>query len=300
MYPINKILVPLDESELAERALEPAFALARETGAVVITLSVPVFEALTMVEPIGMSVVLNEDYPEHLEQRLVEYNQGICLRGERSGVVVRPLIEEGDVASVIVDTAVAEKVDLIVMSTHGRSGISRWMLGSVTEKVLRQAPCPVYVVRSPMPLERILIPLDGSMLSETALEPAFTLADLFHTDVTLMRVRVEEDIKQREVAELDQVEPGLGQRLLDGFYTREEDYLREITGRYEHLALAVDTAVRQGSPANAILAAADELACDLVVMSTHGRTGLQRWAYGSVTEKVLRGTECDMLIIRSV
>ena len=88
--------------------------------------------------------------------------------------------------------------------------------------------------------------------------------------------------------------------MLDGFYNREEDYLREIAGRFESLGLSVDMDVRQGAPANAILTAADELDCDLIVMSTHGRTGLQRWAYGSVTEKVLRGTDCNMLIIRSV
>jgi len=209
---------------------------------------------------------------------------------------VHPEVREGSVAEIIVDSAAAGKVDLIVMSSHGYSGLTRWVLGSVAEKVLRGAPCPVLVIRSPRPVRRILIPLDGSALSEQALTPGLSLAAGLGAEVTLLRAIPRVDVK--EIEQLDQAERGLGRRL--------EEELREDAGQYlRNLAAArpemgIKTAVVNEPAADSILDYAEKHATDVIAMSTHGRTGLGRWVYGSVTEKVLRGAHHSMLVVRPV
>ncbi|HEX6384417.1 MAG TPA: universal stress protein, partial [Anaerolineae bacterium] len=206
----SKILVPLDGSALAENALAPASALARVGQGQIILLRVPESSLLHIPE----LHVHNIHYPEQAWDH--SYNCREYLNTLRFGrrhiapdVEIQTRVISGDVASVIVDSAVDEDVDLIVMSTHGRSGFNRWVYGSVTEKVLRQAPCPVLVVRSQQPVERVLITLDGSALSERALEPGLAVARAFDARVTLLRVEgAPELVDVQEVAAIDRLEPG--------------------------------------------------------------------------------------------
>ena len=218
----------------------------------------------------------------------------------RSGLALRTKVKDGDAAGVIIDTAVAENVDLIVMSTHGRSGLSRWVLGSVTEKVLRQAPCPVLVIRDTKPFSHVLITVDGSPLSEYALAPGFEVARRLGSSVTLFSVEQAEELDPRFIAELERTEKGLGQLASDDFYRRTETYLENLADRYEpQLDQEIQTAPRSTAPvAQSILDFIEANDIDLVVMSTHGRSGLKRWVYGSVTEKVLHGAHCAKLVVR--
>ena len=98
------------------------------------------------------------------------------------------MITDGDEASTILETASAENVDLIVMTTHGRTGLTRWVLGSVTERVLHDAPCPVLVMRTSTPLQKVLITLDGSVIAEYALEPGLAVARALDAQVRLLAV----------------------------------------------------------------------------------------------------------------
>ena len=100
-------------------------------------------------------------------------------------------------------------------------------------------------------------------------------------------------------ASLDAYEYGLGQRYMQDFYEEATIYLESIWHKWQKEGVSIKTAVREGNPAKAILEFARLNEIDLICMTTHGRTGLQRWAYGSVTEKVLRGAECATLIVRS-
>jgi nucleotide-binding universal stress UspA family protein len=297
----KKILVPLDGSKLSENALEPAIKLAQASGAELILLSVPVMKhVMVMPEYSGYATLLPEQSLEDSRHDFLEYLEHVRENRLPPNLPVRIEIVEGDEASVIVDQAFSAQADLVVMATHGRSGLSRWMMGSVTEKVLQQAHCPVLAVRSDKPIERMLITLDGSAPSEAALEPGLTLAQALAAKVTLLQVQSGQDyVSPREVERLDAVEKGLGLRLQDSVYYAAEAYLDYLKTRYESVVEgSLDVAVLDGPPARRIIQYIEENEIDLVVMATHGRTGLSRWLYGSITEKVLRAADCAKFIMR--
>ena len=165
----KKILIPLDRSDLAEQAIAPAVALMTEGETTLVLLNVP--DPVFIKAP-DMVKDMNYDYyyagwdKEH--EAGMEYLAGIKYGRLPAHFDVKVALAEGDVASAIVTYAEENDVDLIIMSTHGRSGLSRWLYGSVTEKVLSGAPCPVLAVRSAEPIKHVMIPLDGSALAETA------------------------------------------------------------------------------------------------------------------------------------
>ena len=295
----DKILIPLDGSELAERALKPGMALAEQSDADVFLLSVPVIEYAFVEERMGAGFVVPDQMLVQSRRDLKAYHEDIRTHYAHPNVRIHTAVTEGDEAGVIVDTAVRENVDLIVMSTHGRSGFSRWMLGSVTERVLRQAPCPVLVIREDRPLQHIMIALDGSALSEYALTPGLEVAANLGSRLTLFSVESSEDVDPSFVAELERVEAGLGAKTVEDFYHRTENYLQRLQIRLQgKLDQAIHLAPRTGPIVQSILDYIETDKVDLVVMATHGRTGLQRWVYGSVTEKVMRSVDCAMLIVR--
>lgn len=299
----KKILVPLDGSKLSENALGPALTLAKAAQAELFLISVPIVRhVMVMPEYSGYATMLPEQSLEDSRHDFKEYLAHLKESRMPQQMRVSSEVLEGDEASVIVDRALAEQADLIVMATHGRSGLSRWMMGSVTEKVLQQAHCPVLAVRSDKPIERILITLDGSAASEASLEPGLLLAQAMDAEVTLLQVQTGKDyVHQEEINRLDAVEQGLGARLQDSVYYAAEAYLGYLKARYEPLLnddTVLKTAVVDGQPARRIIQYIDDNDIDLVVMATHGRTGLKRWLYGSVTERVLRGAECAKFIMR--
>ena len=295
----NKILIPLDGSELAERALKPGMALAEQGNADVYLLSVPFLEHAFVEEQAGMGFMLPDQSLAQSRRDLKAYQAEVKAGYSHPNIRIHTAVTEGDEAGVIVDTAVCENVDLIVMSTHGRSGFSRWMLGSVTERVLRQAPCPVLVIREDRPLQHIAIALDGSELSEYALTPGLAIAANLGSTLTLLSVETSEEVDPRFVAELEHVEAGLGARTIEDFYHRTENYLQRLQRRFQgKFDQTIRLAPKTGPVVQAILDFIETDKVDLVVMATHGRTGLQRWVYGSVTEKVMRSVGCAMLIVR--
>jgi len=295
----NKILIPLDGSELAERALEPAFTLAQQAEGGVLLLRVAAPQPLlASTRPvygdygITLPVQTSAEAQTEAESYLKTTRQDKAPRG----LSVWLEVQSDGVAEAIVDTAADIHCDLIVMSSHGYSGVTRWVLGSVAEKVLRKAPCPVLVIRAPRPIRRVLVPLDGSPLAEAALQPALALAAGFGAEVTLLRVI---GAPEAEVLkQLDQIEKGLSQRVLEDMSAAAKTYLRDLSDRRRRAGVEIKTTVVDGSAAAGILDYAETRDMDLIAMSTHGRTGLQRWIYGSVTEKVLHGTQQSMLVVR--
>jgi nucleotide-binding universal stress UspA family protein len=282
----KKILVPLDGSQLSQRALEPAIAMSKRAGAELLLVRTPVVDTLSFA-------VTGSKQAEARNDALV-YLETIRKSNEQPDLHIQTRLVEGDVAGAIVDTALSEQVDLIVMSTHGYSGLTRWVLGSVTEKVLRSAPCPVLAVRAARHPQKVLITLDGSPLSERAIEPGLAVAQSLNAAVTLLRVvpRVSIDGK------LDEHERGLSRRMQEDLIEEARDYLRARSEAAARSGVAIKSEVRIGSPADIILEHIETYGTDLIVMATHGRTGLKRWVYGSVTAKVLRSVNCSMLVIR--
>jgi len=297
----KKILVPVDGSELAEQAMEPALALAANACGQIFLLRIPILStALTAVHAEFGAALPIEASLKEVRDDAQAYLDGLIERYQRPNVTLTLLVAEGDVAGTIVDTAVAHNVDLIVMSTHGYSGATRWLLGSIAEKVLRSAPRPVFIVRSTALIRKLLITLDGSELAERALQPGLAMAESLGAAICLLRVEPEAMINPLEFAALEQAASGLGQQLQESAMANAQNYLDTIAAKLNKSDVTVETAVLQGPAARNILDFSENEGVDLVVMATHGRTGLRRWVYGSVTERVLHGLHCDcaMLVVR--
>lgn len=292
------ILVPLDGSPLAEQALPLARALAHASEARVILLRavqpplVPSAEAAYAGEP-ERSLREAEAYLGRVVERLHE-------RG-----IVETAAFPGDPAEAVVQEARLRKADLVVMATHARSGLDRFVHGSVAGAVLARSSVPVLLVRAaeayhraPTPERRtLLVPLDGSPFSEEALPVAAEAAQELQAEIVLMQciappehARVAED--GRIVSYLDQQ--------VETLRAQGWDYLHGIGAwlaeRYGVARPRLD--VRVGTPAEAIVEAADDHGAVLVVMATHGRTGLARLLVGSVTDAVLHRGTTPLLLVR--
>lgn len=293
---LNPIVVPLDGSELAERALAPARALAQYSQAELLLVraaSRPLF----VTADVGYGVLYPEPSRVEARQAAEQYLAGLKAAYAGDARTLPVEAGEGDVAGAIVDAARQAQARMIILSSHGYSGVKRWLLGSVAEKVLNAAPCPVWVVRAPMPMRHMLITLDGSRLAEEVLLPARAVARCLGAQVTLLRVVPE--MSGAAVEALNDCERGLGRRFADETLEEAAAYLTQVADRCRADDWEPHTAVRSGPAADTILEYAERNAVDLVAMTTHGRTGLRRWIYGSVTHKVLDQLPVSMLVARS-
>lgn len=301
----SKLLVPLDGSALAERALAPALTIAR-SGKInegiagdVTLLRVPATDRMLVPDAAvltGYGIMWPDQSLEQSRQETRDYLAAVCKDHASPHVRLHTQLLEGSVAETILEAATNIQADLIVMSSHGYSGLSRWLLSSVAERVLHSASCPVLIIRSPEPPRHVLIPLDGSALSERALEPGVELAARLGGTVTLLRAVPMLETSLFERAE--KIEPGMGRRMEQDLHAEAENYLRDLSAVHARSGLTINQSVTHTPAADSILHYAETHPVDVIAMSTHGRTGLRRWVYGSVTEKVLRGATYSMLVIR--
>lgn len=300
MFAFNKILVPLDGSQLAELALKPALQVAQAAQAELILLRsmIPVYTT--------MPVVAGEyewAWPEYAREQVRsearEYLEAVRNRYAQANLSLRTLAVEGDAASMILDVAEEEDVDLIVMAPHGWSGANKLLLGSVTERVLHQATCPVFVVRTAQPIARVLLTLDGSPLAETAVAPGLALAEALGARTTLLAINEPITVSSKLGLQQKWQSSAEGRQAQQQNRAEKEQYLRYVVARFgDELENEIAYEVIEGPPVEKILEFADLHGIDLIVMSTHGRTGLRRWLYGSVTARVMRSSQSSMLIIR--
>lgn len=297
----KKILVPLDGSSLAEWALPTALKLAQAAEGSVILLrsTIPLY--------MTMPVVANEYdwiWPEYAREQMRsearDYLKEMKEKFDVPGVSIELREVEGDAASMIVDTAAEERVDLIVMSTHGRSGFKKLMLGSNTERVLHTGCCPVLAVRPTRPIHKIAITLDGSELAEKAIEPAMGIAAGLKTAVHLLLVSEPLPFNLQSTAQFDWEESEETVYQIGQEQKKEaKNYLHEVARRLEQDGVDIQSSVVEGEAVEKILEFAKLHSIDLIAMSTHGRTGLRRWFFGSVTAKVMHSFGGHMLIVRS-
>lgn len=293
----KRILVPLDGSTFAEAALPLALALSRKTNADLHLISViepiPAF-AYAEWEPAALD--WSTQYLDSVAERVADSAGGEVTTGVHSGRVVETLTAE----------MAKLNVDLVVMATHGRGVLSRAWLGSVADRFMREAQVPVLFVRptegeAPPPetetaFETLLIPLDGSELSESALEHATEFGALFGSAYHLTRiVAYPVEIASPYLPHTVQ----LNAEILGEAKESAAAYLEEQaeTMRRRGLRVTVSVAV-DPQPAHGILTEADEVGCDLVAMATHGRSGMGRFVLGSAADKVLRGTHVPVLLYK--
>jgi nucleotide-binding universal stress UspA family protein len=293
----SQILVPLDGSAFAEATLPLAMELSRRTGANV--------HLVTVLEPVtsfayegweGAAVEWSQTYLEGVAERLEGKAGGLLTTAVLNGHTVEML--QGEVE--------AKNVDVVVMSSHGRGAVSRMWLGSVTDGFVRQTHVPVILVRpdddaAPPTVfdhdfETVLIPLDGSELSERALEHATAFGELFDSAYHLTRVvSYPIDISSPYLPHTAQV----NQQILTDAKRGAAEYLEAHADNLRRRGLrvtasvAIDTQAGQG-----ILGECDAVGADMIAMATHGRRGLSRVILGSATDKVLRGTHQTLLLYR--
>jgi nucleotide-binding universal stress UspA family protein len=201
----------------------------------------------------------------------------------------------------IVDYAEKEGVGLIVMSTHGLSGIKRWAVGSVAEKVARATRRPVLLVRAKEAgsgqikkrlLTRVLVPLDGTKEGESVLPMVKELGTKLSVEVTLFGLMTP---KYDDSFNLEKL------KRLENYRATAADYLKKAADRLKKKGFTVKTELREtlpGGEAASIIKMADETRAELVVMSTYGKFGISRWALGSVAESVLQDGNTPILLVR--
>jgi nucleotide-binding universal stress UspA family protein len=229
----------------------------------------------------------------------LEHLAGV-LRAE--GVETEVRIPHGEAAPTILDEALFGGVDAIVMSTHGRGGVGRWIYGSVADRVIHNAEVPVLVVppgspnrwpRTPDPT--IVVPLDGSSLAEEALGPASALAESLRGRLLLLRV-VEPVYYGYGIGE------GYGAAMLDldgeAGLEASRAYLEELASRLRAEGRDVRTRVEVGVAAATIARVAEEEAAVAIAMATHGRGGLARLVLGSVATALLQRAREPILLVR--
>jgi nucleotide-binding universal stress UspA family protein len=305
---LKRILVPLDTSELAEIALPYAGELAVKLGSEITLLHV-------------RTSADSPDKPEHrayISRMTAQTEQDIKKSpalppGEKVKVdsaVIGPSHVITHPAEQIVDYADKKNISLIVMATHGRTGLRRWALGDTANKVARASGCPVLLIRAAAgaprsaALEKILVPLDGSRAGEAVLPYIENLASRLKAKVSLLYV----------VEMLYHLYPYTEQA---GYYgssgviripynekemqpSKEvaEKYIKAVNDKLAAAGIETGYAVKTGSPAEEIIGAEKETHPDVVVMSTHGHSGFGRFNHGSVADKVLHGGSTPLLLVR--
>jgi len=287
------ILVPLDGSELAEGAIAYAVALAKALGEHVVL--------MTAWE--GTESELGANFPAmalEIEQKASSY-YNTYLEGIRArvgtGIVSETKVVAGDAAEQILQVADDVKARLLVIATHGRSGIGRWLYGSTAGRLLRTSKVPIVAV-GPHALEKstaevsmshIMVPLDGSPLSEAALPVARTLAAALKGRVTLVRA-VRWAVQTYPYSLPDAYIPQVDEELEAG----AKAYLREQEAQVTEVP--VDAFVVRGAIADGLIDVVEKQAVDLVVMTTHARGGFLRAALGSTADRMLQGPAPVLLV----
>lgn len=296
---LQHILVGLDGSPLAETILAYVNTLAQKLGADVTLLHVVHLSEDMQREEIFR--VLRPSF-EQAETDAHEYIRQVAQRLSEAGITTHGRVVMGEAATEIVRYAQQEHMDLIALATHGRSGLQRWFYGSVAEKVLHTARTPLLLIRpvtqqelSPRDLSAIVVPLDGSPLAEVALPVAAAIATRCNAPLILLRVI---EIVAIAFADPTGMVGTNYQPLLDSLQNAADSYLNTLAGSLRGKGVHVQTATPMGEPADKIVEYAHEHPGSLVVMSTHGRSGLANVVLGSVARRVVLHGNTPTLVVR--
>ncbi|MFH0768072.1 MAG: universal stress protein [Chloroflexota bacterium] len=305
----RKMLVPLDGSELAEIVFTYAKELAGRLDIEVIVLHIVTPERALFAH--AQQAYLKQSVETIRRQaREVQKKTGISEGGKL--VEVRGELAVGSPPEEILRYSEKENADLILMATHGRSGVRHWALGNVADKILRVSKVPVFLVRAGIsdetpydkwPQKIILVPLDGSELAESVLPHVEILAKQRSTEpvnVVLLRVCEPPLTTSYYATELSTVPLNWGDYIQQETARNKQmagNYLAGIEKRFRDSNINVQSEVLFGKAAEEIINYANRNPFSLIVMATHGRSGLKRWVYGSVAENTLLGVSNPILLV---
>jgi nucleotide-binding universal stress UspA family protein len=312
----KRILVPLDGSTRAESAVPVAARLAQATGGAVILLQV-------VAPPVNTGKFgSTEVYPSTgVDEELAQatgYLKTLASTSALSGITTEVQTLVGAVAPAIISATSGLHADLVVMCSHGYTGFRRWMLGSVAHKLVPHSPVPVLILRDGGPKLadadvhpiRVLVPLDGSLLSESALKPAAqlvaALAPKTKRGLQLLRVVDYTTIHSK----FSSADSYFDTEMKTQAKAQDEHYLKAVAQRFTEgdlaqynmsvsTTVAVDPDVAEAIVQEAEMTDGTGVASQLIAIATHGRGGLERWVLGSVAERVLHTTKLPLLVVHA-
>ena len=280
LAPFPKILVCTDGSPDSEGAITAALNLAKTTGSTVFLLEVLFYVAGyelqspdTLAPPIA-----NLELMQAQETAATERLEAWKTEAAREGVTLVPRVRSGSSAyEGILEEAGESQPDLIIMGRHGYTGLTRLLMGSVTARVIGHSPINVLVVPREVPLsfKRLLIASDGSVFSEAAWTAALLLAKTMGSDLIGVTVATSD----RDIPVATKV-------------------VRSLEAAAATQGITLDTMVPMGRPEEGIVKAADFKGASLIIVGSHGRTGLKRLLMGSVAERVIGDAKCPVLVVK--
>lgn len=294
---MHRILVPLDGSELAEQILPLTIAMAKAFGSEV--------ELFYVVDTAGMPHTIEwkgqvkvDTLFRWMHQRATEYVTGVQARLAETGLNVSHQVVFGSPGVEIGVRASSRRVGLIAMSTHGRSGLARWALGSVADKVLRAATVPLLLFHPKadaaapaVSIKTILLPLDGAPEAESAVPLARRMAEALNVPVRVARAVPALPFS------FDIESPDVMAEVVQDMTAEATEYLDATVEELRGEGLTVDKTLLMGDPAAGLIDWMGNTKGCLVVMSTLGRSGLDRAVLGSVTDKVIRSGVAPVIVI---
>lgn len=277
----RKMLVPVDGSRLSEVVLEYARELSGKMGLDLTLLHVCDAEESELA-PLHRAYILQAAQMVSPETGLTRA-RGELAFGQPAGEILRYVREQG--------------IDLILMATHGSLAAGFWPMGSVAREVVSNSDVPVWLIPSAIageivydlwPTRKILVPLDGSKTAECVLPHVETIVRQrgpLYVNIVLLRVSEEpERYEEDDTAEYEET---------------ARDYLSHLAARMSEAGLKVECEVLSGKPAGEIIKYAQSNPFNLIVMSSHGRSGLSPWPYGNVADRVLHGVSSPILLVRT-
>jgi len=289
---MRKILVPVDFSEYSDNALEYAMFLAEKFHS-----KVTLFH---MVLEFDESLVQQEIIKTY--ENIIIWNENnktkqlkkLCTNAEKSGIHMDSILLRGvNVASNIIDLVNQKEFDLIIMGTHGHTGLRKWLLGSNAEKVVQISPIPVLTVHKnfdKIKIKRILVPVDFSEYSKIAIDRSITIAEEFKAEIEFLHVvEMEEhpEFYKTSFQSILQTNPGLKRHIIKN--------LKKLTGKS---IMKANYTVLEGKVYKEITKHAQQKHIDLIIMPAHGMSKLSHFLIGSNTERVVRVASCSVLTIR--
>jgi nucleotide-binding universal stress UspA family protein len=305
MIEIRRILCPIDFSDYSRRAFDHAIAIARWYESTVTVLHV---FSTAPVAAVGPGPVVLEPIVLTAADRdqLLADTKAFAEAEGAPGITIDAAVRQGDTAGEILEEATSMKADLLVIGTHGRSGFKRLLLGSVAEKVLRKAGCPVMTVPKRLPdavpagpvlYKRILCPVDFSESSLHALKYAISMAQEADGQLTVLHVVAHEFENTADMADIGY---DAGMTIRDFLKEREEALRRRlqeaVAGATEFCS--VESLMTHGKPWREVLRIAAERQSDLIVMGVQGRGAADLLFFGSTTQHVVREASCPVLTLR--
>lgn len=300
----NRVLIPLDGSDLAEQAIPFAHAVTQDDGTMIYVQVVPEAEPLKSLTggPVASADEVASIFEESAKNDLskaADRWDGIAPRYEIA-------VGVGDPADAILALGDEHRADLIVMASHGRGALGRWTFGSVADRLARTSKLPVLVIRprdaapevDNLPVfERILLLTDGSDRSRSAVDEAADLGKKLGKPVTLVRSVFPEAELAPATGYGAVYAPELYEELTKSVEDEAIKSLEEIVEQVKSHGATAEYLLVHGPAAHTIASLATPN--DLIVMTSHGRSGFRRWLLGSVAEKLVRDAPCPVMLVRS-